>query len=103
MLKGKGPPQLPFGLALELQHLRWEYARVLGDAGVGRYEEQRLLGELSRRLGQLLAREARRPLEERGLPMRELSLAVAGYFPELQEWSLNRALERRLGRRGLSA
>lgn len=97
------PEGLPAAIAMELRLLRQQYAAALQEAGRGWYRRDRELAALSRRLGQLLSREARRSRVERGLSMRELALAVDRYFPELREWSLSRALAERLRQKGLSA
>lgn len=89
---------LPLALELELQHLRREYAPALREAASGNFRRDEELRALAGRLGSLLAREARRGPAARGMPMRDLSLAVDSYFPELREWTLQAALQARLSR-----
>lgn len=87
---------LPLPLAMELQDLRHRYAAALQEAAAGRFTRERELDTLSRRLGRVLAREARKPTHRRGITMREVSLAVARLFPEVREWSVQKALRARM-------
>lgn len=89
---------LPLALELELRSLRLEFAPALRAAAGGDYQRDEELRALAGRLGRLLAREARRAPGDRGLPMRELSIAVDRYFPELREWTLQAALQARMSR-----
>ncbi len=79
---------LPLALDVELQQLRVRYAGALREAAVGNFRRAEELQALCTQLGRILAREARRPLAERGVPMRALSIAVDRYFPELREFTL---------------
>lgn len=89
---------LPLAVELELRNLRLEFAPALREAAGGNFQRDEDLRALTGRLGRLLAREARRAPAERGLPMRELSIAVDHYFPELREWTLQAALQARMTR-----
>lgn len=87
---------LPVTLALELYDLRQRYRSALNAAGHGDFSPDSALANLAKRLGTLLAREARKPRERRGVSMRDLSLAVDRLFPELREWTLQTALRRKM-------
>lgn len=80
--------------------MRSRFQEALMLAGRGDYSRGDDLRALARAIGRVLAREARRSPAERGLPMRELSIAVARRFPELSEWTLEAALQARLARAG---
>lgn len=90
--------QLPLALELELRDLRLEFAVALREAAAGNFQREEQLRSLAAALGRILAREARRGPAERGMPMRELSIAVDRYFPELREWTIQAALQARLAR-----
>lgn len=94
---------LPLALAMELQELRHRYAAALAQAAEGNFSADEDLRALSRRLGGILAREARQPAERRGATMREVSMAVDRLFPELREWTLLTALDARLAARTAQA
>lgn len=86
---------LPLDLFERLQLLRNRYAGAILAAGQGDYIHTRELRALSRYLGRLLAREARKSLHERGgLRMLDISLAVDRFFPELRGWNQHDLLER---------
>ncbi len=89
---------LPLSLELELQDLRHKFAVPLREAAAGKFQLENDLRALADRLGRILAREARRARADRGLPMRELSIAVDHYFPELREWTIQVALQARMVR-----
>lgn len=92
-----GSAILPPELASGLERLRRRYAAVLRAAAEGDFSREEELHAISRRLGHLLAREARKTPEERGgLRMIDISLAVDGLFPELRAWNQQAALRRRL-------
>lgn len=76
--------ELPQRLCIELQHLRQRHLRLLQQAEQGDFTHTRALRALSRRLGRLLATEARRGPAERGCSMLTLSLAIDRLFPELR-------------------
>lgn len=95
-----GAAPLPPALAGEIDEMRSRFREALMRARRGDYSRADDLRALARAIGRLLAREARRSPGERGLPMRELSIAVARRFPELSEWTLDSALRARLSRSG---
>ncbi|BDG60013.1 hypothetical protein [Caldinitratiruptor microaerophilus] len=97
---GPGVAPLPPALAGEIDEMRSRFGEALMLARKGDYSRGDDLRALARAIGRLLAREARRPPAERGLPMRELSIAVARRFPELSDWALDSALRARLTRSG---
>jgi hypothetical protein len=74
------PSPLPVALRVELAKLRRD-ADLLIRQGQRRRARLALAAHVSR----LLVREARRPAEQRGFRMLELSLAVDALFPELRE------------------
>lgn len=78
--------------------LRLRYAEALQCAREGNFVKGDDLRALSRSIGRLLAAEARRPPGERGMRMRELSIAVAHRFPELRDWTLDSELSHRMAR-----
>lgn len=93
----KGSEALPPGLEDQLRRLRRRYAPVLRAAAEGDFSREEELHAISRRLGHLLAREARKTPEERGgLRMIDISLAVDGLFPELRAWNQQAAYRHRL-------
>ncbi len=88
---------LPLELYGQLQRVRNRYAAALLAAGRGDYSHRRELRAVARQVGRILAREARKSLEERGgLRMLDLSLAVDRLFPELRGWTQHEALQVRL-------
>ena len=91
-LQESGLAQLPPDLAMEIHSLRAQWADLLQFAACGARGRDRELRALQRRLGALLAREARRPLERRGVRMVSLALSVNAAFPELRSFE---ARERR--------
>jgi len=79
---------LPPDMLRQFERLRSRYAKALAAAQAGDYARARELRTLSRLIGRLLAREARKSPQERGgLRMLDLSLAVDRYFPELRGWT----------------
>lgn len=79
---------LPLELFARLQRVRRRYASVLQAAGRGDFSREAELHAVSRLLGHMLAKEARKSPEERGgLRMLDISLAVDAYFPELRAWN----------------
>lgn len=72
--------ELPASLRLELECMRRE-----ADARLQRGRTRPALTALADRIAHLLVREARRPTNERGFRMVDLSLFVDGLFPELRE------------------
>lgn len=77
---------LPPELLREIDELRSEWAGLLQFAargGRGRDEELR---RLRRRLGALVAREARKSPAQRGVRMVSLALGVNAAFPELRSF-----------------
>lgn len=88
ILSGAAQTSLPLDMLREFQRLRTRYAKALAAAQAGDYARAQELRTVSRVVGHLLAREARKSLEERGgLRMLDLSLAVDRYFPELRGWT----------------
>lgn len=87
---------LPLELFVRLQRIRRRYARVLQAAGRGDFSNESALHGVSRLLGHILAKEARKSPQERGgLRMLDLSLAVDSYFPELRTWNQQAPLRHR--------
>lgn len=97
---GPGIVPLPPALVHEIEQMRSDFRDALALAARGDFTRDGDLRALARAIGRVLAREARRPPAERGLPMRELSIAVARRFPELSDWALESALRARLVRAG---
>jgi len=78
---------LPFNLFDHLQGVRVRYAVALSAAGQGDFSHSVELRAASRFVGHLVAREARKSLEERnGVRMLDISLAVDRFMPELRGW-----------------
>lgn len=77
---------VPAAFLAAVEALRRQHAAVLDAAARGDFDIDRLQ-DLSRRIGRLLAREAKKPAAERGCRMIDLSLAVHRLFPELAGWS----------------
>lgn len=79
---------LPLDLFARLQRVRRRYATVLLAAARGDFANEGELHAISRILGHMLAKEARKAPQERGgLRMLDLSMAVDSYFPELRAWN----------------
>lgn len=90
---------LPLDLFERLSRVRTRYAAVLRGAAAGDFSRARELRSLSRYLGRLLAKEARKAPEERGgLRMLDLSLAVDQLLPELRGWNQYEALQQHRSR-----
>ncbi|MFZ5816630.1 MAG: hypothetical protein ACOY93_15275 [Bacillota bacterium] len=87
---------LPLDLFARLQRVRRRYAAVLQAAARGDFSREGELHAISRILGHMLAKEARKSPEERGgLRMLEISMAVDSYFPEMRAWNQQAALRYR--------
>ncbi|MFZ5824411.1 MAG: hypothetical protein ACOY94_08795 [Bacillota bacterium] len=87
---------LPLDLFTRLHRIRRRYAAVLQAAAAGDFSNEGELHTVSRVLGHLLAKEARKePHERGGLRMLDISLAVDSYFPELRSWNQQAALRYR--------
>lgn len=85
---------LPPELLAQFQRIRTRYAADFKAAQAGDYERAQGLHAASRWVGRLLAREARKSLQERGgLRMLDLSLAVDQFFPELRGWTQHQLLQ----------
>jgi len=85
---------LPLDLYDHLQRLRGRYATALIAAGKGDYRFGEDLGTLSRSVGHILAKEARKGPDERGgLRMLDISLSVDALFPELRQWTQHDLLQ----------
>lgn len=73
-------------LQQEIHELRREWAGVLQFAARGGRDRDGELRLLRRRLGALLAREARKSPDQRGVRMIDLALQVNAAFPELRSF-----------------
>ena len=102
-------PGLPPHLEEEIRDLREQCADLLQFATRGGRGRESELRDLQRRLGALLAREARRPPDKRGVRMVSLALSVSAAFPELRTFearerrrreqiAATRAISRRAGK-----
>lgn len=90
---------LPLDLFTRLHRIRRRYKPVLAAAAQGDWSNEGELHTLSRLLGHLVAKEARKsPAERGGLRMLDISLTVDSFFPELRPWNQQAALRRRLSR-----
>lgn len=90
---------LPFNLFDHLQGIRIRYAVALAAADQGDYSHSVELRAASRYVGHLLAREARKTLEERnGVRMLDISLAVDRFIPELRGWNQHDIAQRQVQR-----
>lgn len=85
---------LPVDLFDRLQDVRNRYAVALAAAATGDYSHRSDLRAASRYVGALLAKEARKSVEERhGLRLLDISLAVDRFIPELRGWNQFDALQ----------
>ncbi|HEY3367934.1 MAG TPA: hypothetical protein VGK74_22980 [Symbiobacteriaceae bacterium] len=79
---------LPLDLFDRLHRVRARYAAALKAAAVGDFSHEADLQTVTRLVGRLLAREARKRPEDRGgLRMLDISLAVDKLCPELRGWT----------------
>lgn len=78
--------ELPAGLLEELLSLKENFRDALSRAGRGLVSDDAELKALDRRIGGILVREARKPLDERGIRMAALALGMYRFFPELKFW-----------------
>lgn len=78
--------ELPAGLLEELLSLKENFRDALSRAGRGLVSDDAELKALDRRIGGILVREARKPLDKRGIRMAALALGMYRFFPELKFW-----------------